>query len=194
MKLKLIFATNNENKLLEIQKMVPENVELLSLKSFGLYDDLEETGDNLVDNALQKVRFVYEKTGMNCFADDTGLEISALNNEPGVYSSRYAGDERNSQKNMELVLEKMRNYQDREARFRTVIALIFEKNEYLFEGIIDGSITLEPKGIKGFGYDPIFVPEMHEKTFAELDLIKKNKISHRARAFAKLIDFLRSHS
>lgn len=194
MELRLVFATNNENKLLEIKKLVPGNIELLSLKSFNINEDLEETGNNLVDNALQKARFVYEKTGMNCFADDTGLEIKVLNDEPGVYSSRYAGEERNSQKNVELVLEKMRNCNDRAARFKTVIALIFNSEEYLFEGVINGSITMEPKGNEGFGYDPIFIPEMHEKTFAEIDLIEKNKVSHRARAFSKLIEFLKCHS
>lgn len=189
MKTRLVFATNNQHKLEEIKGMLPGSFELLGLKDFQILHDLEESGNTLIDNALQKARFVYSNTQHNCFADDTGLEVMALDNAPGVYSSRYAGEERNAKKNMELLLKNMEGVSDRRARFRTVIALIFNGEEYIFEGAVEGEITLLPMGNDGFGYDPIFKPFNYNQTFAQLDLGEKNRISHRGHAFRNLIAF-----
>jgi len=194
MKTRLVFATNNQHKLAEIRRMLPDSFELLGLYDFQITHELEETGNTLIDNALQKARFVFAKTQQNCFADDTGLEVIALNNEPGVYSSRYAGEERNAKKNMELLLTNLQGVSDRRARFRTVIALIFNGEEYIFEGIVDGEITLLPIGNEGFGYDPIFKPTSYNQTFAQLDLNEKNRISHRGHAFRNLIAFFNSNT
>lgn len=194
MKTRLVFATNNQHKLEEIKGMLPSSFELLGLKDFQILHDLEESGNTLIENALQKARFVYSTTQHNCFADDTGLEVMALDNAPGVYSSRYAGEERNAKKNMELLLKNMEGVSDRRARFRTVIALIFNGEEYIFEGAVEGEITLLPIGNDGFGYDPIFKPFNYNQTFAQLDLGEKNRISHRGHAFRNLIAFFNNNT
>jgi XTP/dITP diphosphohydrolase len=166
----------------------------LSLKEIGCFDDIPETADTLEGNALLKARYVYERFGKDCFADDTGLEVEALNNAPGVYSARYAGTDKDAGANMRKLLDELSDESNRKARFRTVIALIKEGTEYLFEGEVRGTISCEPKGINGFGYDPIFVPENYDKSFAELDLSVKNTISHRANAVKKLVDFLQDNN
>ncbi len=191
--IQLIIATTNENKIREIRQMLPQGIELLSLAEIGYHDEIEETGKTLNENALIKVRAIYLNKFCNCFGEDTGLEIYALNKEPGVNSARYAGPQRLSEDNMNLVLEKLSNHEDRRARFRTIIALILDKKEYLFEGIVEGQIIQEKRGIAGFGYDPIFVPDGYNKTFAEMDSIEKNKISHRGQAVRKFIEFLGSY-
>lgn len=188
--MKIVFATNNENKVKEISSILPENWEIVSLKTIGLFEEIPETQNTLEGNALQKARFVQEKTGVDCFADDTGLEVKAMNNEPGVYSARYAGDDRNDDRNIEKVLNKMENANDRSARFRTVIALILNGEEHQFEGIVEGQIVNEKRGSNGFGYDPIFEPENSGKTFAEMTMSEKNDCSHRARAFDKMAAYL----
>lgn len=190
---KLIFATQNKNKALEINQLLQKEAlgfEVIDATAFGITEDIPETGATLVDNALQKARYVYEKWGVDCFADDTGLEIEALNGEPGVYSARYAGEARDSVKNMELVLEKLKDKSARAAKFKTVIALILDGKEYLFEGEVAGKITEALSGKAGFGYDPIFMPEGYEITFAEMDAELKNSMSHRGRAVRNLIRFL----
>src|SRR5690554_238040 len=191
-KLELIFATQNKNKAYEIQGLLPEHVTVKSLIDIGCKDDIPEEQPDLAGNALQKARYIYDKFNVNCFADDTGLEISALNGEPGVYSSRYAGPENDSEKNIDLVLSKLANYIDRKAQFRTVIALILDGREYLFEGKVVGDIRTERNGSNGFGYDPIFEPENCGKTFAEMSKEEKNERSHRARAIAYLGEFLKT--
>ena len=188
--MKIVFATNNENKVKEISSILPVSWEIVSLKTIGLFEDIPETQDTLEGNALQKARFVKEKTGIDCFADDTGLEVKALNNEPGVYSARYAGNDRNDDRNIEKVLNKLENANDRSARFRTVIALILNGEEHQFEGIVEGRIVNEKLGSNGFGYDPIFEPENTGMTFAEMTMSEKNDCSHRARAFDKMASYL----
>lgn len=188
----LIFATNNAHKLEEVIKICPSGIKIISLNDVGVVDDIPETGSTLSDNASQKAWFIYDKFGKNCFADDTGLEIEALNGAPGVYSARYAGEMRDSKMNMNLVLEQMKHIDARSARFRTVISLILNGSEYQFEGIVNGTIALEPSGNKGFGYDPIFVPEGFDQTFAQLEMDIKNRISHRGRAVEALVEFLKS--
>ncbi len=188
----LVFATNNEHKLKEIRSILGDSVNLLSLKDIGCNEDIPETGHTLEANASQKAKFIFEKYNINCFADDTGLEIQALNGEPGVYSARYAGEEKNSVKNMQKVLKNLEGKTDRTARFRTVISLIINGEEKLFEGIVTGRIIETPKGNLGFGYDPVFVPNGYENTFAELGDEIKNKISHRARAVKKLTEYLKT--
>ncbi len=190
---KLIFATQNKNKALEINQLLQKEAlgfEVIDATTFGITEDIPETGETLVDNALQKARYVYEKWGVDCFADDTGLEIEALNGEPGVYSARYAGEARDSVKNMELVLDKLKDKSTRAAKFKTVIALILDGKEYLFEGEVAGKITEALSGKAGFGYDPIFMPDGYEITFAEMDAELKNSMSHRGRAVRDLIRFL----
>jgi XTP/dITP diphosphohydrolase len=191
MKHQLVFATNNLHKLEEVQSKVANLFKIISLAEIGCNDDIAETGLTLDKNASIKSNYIHDQFQINCFADDTGLEILALNNEPGVYSARYSG-ERDFVKNMDLVLLKMQGITQREARFRTVISLILNDKEYLFEGIVNGTIRTEIKGEGGFGYDPIFQPEGYNITFAEMDLASKNEISHRARAMQKLIDFLKT--
>ena len=191
MKHQLVFATNNLHKLEEVQSKVADLFKIISLADIGCNDDIAETGLTLDENASIKSNYIHDRFQTNCFADDTGLEILALNNEPGVYSARYSG-ERDFVKNMDLVLSKMQGITKREARFRTVISLILNNKEYLFEGIVNGIIITEAKGEGGFGYDPIFQPEDYNITFAEMDLSTKNKISHRARAMQKLIEFLKT--
>lgn len=190
MKHQLVFATNNVHKLEEVEAKVGDIFDILSLKDINCDEDIEETGITLDENASIKSNYIYQKYQINCFGDDTGLEIFALNNEPGVYSARYSG-ERDFVKNMNLVLAKMEGLSNRKARFRTVISLILNHKEYQFEGIVEGSIRTEPIGNAGFGYDPIFEPDGYAITFAEMDLIEKNKISHRARAMDQLINFLK---
>lgn len=193
--MKIIFATGNRNKLREIQALIGSRAELSTPADHGITEDIPEDQPTLEGNALQKARYIYEKTGMNCFADDTGLEVEALGGEPGVYSARYAavngaGEGHSSEANMALLLERLRGAENRRARFRTVIALILNGEEHLFEGIVEGEITRERSGAEGFGYDPVFRPTGYEQTFAEMPLELKNSISHRGRATAQLIEFL----
>lgn len=190
LEMKLIFASNNKNKIAEIQQLVGDKFQIRSLEAIGCTEDIPETAHTIEGNAILKARYVYEKYGFSCFADDTGLEINALHGEPGVYSARYAGLQRNSEDNMNLVLEKLRNETNRAAQFRTVIALYLGQEQYLFEGIVEGQITLEKRGTNGFGYDPIFQPEDYTSTFAQMTLEEKANLSHRGRAVVKLIDFL----
>lgn len=193
----LIFATNNDHKLLEIKKMLGSHFRVSGLKERGIREEIPEDHMTLEENAFQKAEYIYQKFGISCFSDDTGLEIDALNGEPGVFSARYSRmgdpvypDMEVSAGNIRKVLEKLEGAATRRARFRTVIALILDGNHHTFEGIVTGSITLRTRGEGGFGYDPIFIPEGGVKTFAEMDLAEKNKISHRARAIKKLTDFL----
>jgi XTP/dITP diphosphohydrolase len=188
--MKLIFASSNEHKTTEIRAKLPSSFTLLSLKELHFHDEIPETGLTLKENAIQKADFCLITFGENCFADDTGLEIEALNGEPGVYSARYAGEERNAQKNMELVLQKLEGVTNRKARFVTVIALYIDEKLHTFEGSVEGEICTDRQGEGGFGYDPIFRPLGSSKTFGEMDLEEKNSFSHRARAFQKMLDFL----
>ena len=188
--MELVFATNNSHKLEEINAAVGDSIKILSLKDIGCFDDIPETAPTLEGNASQKSQFIYQKYGLNCFADDTGLEVEALDGRPGVYSARYAGPGHDHDKNMDKVLTELENKQNRKARFRTVISLMLDKKEYFFEGIVDGSILTERQGKKGFGYDPIFQPQGYKISFAEMDLEEKNNISHRGLAVQKLIAFL----
>lgn len=189
---KIVFATNNQHKLEEVSQILAGKVEILSLNEIGCTDDIPETADTLEGNALIKARFVKEKYGLDCFADDSGMEVEALDNAPGVYSARYAGDHKSHADNMQKVLEKLNGESNRKARFRSVIAFIEGDCETLFEGVIDGEITLSQSGNGGFGYDPIFKPDGYNQTFAELGSTEKNRISHRAKAVQKLIDYLQS--
>lgn len=186
----LVFATNNSNKLKEVKELLPSKINLLGLKDIGCNEDLSETQTTLEGNALQKARYVYDKYNINCFADDTGLEIDALDGRPGVYSARYAGEGKNAGDNMNKVLLEMNKMKNRKANFKTIISLMINNKEYLFEGLVYGNILTEKKGQSGFGYDPVFQPEGYNKSFAEMNLEEKNKISHRAIAVKKLIEFL----
>ena len=188
--MKLYFATNNIHKLKEVQEVVGDSFQIESMRSLGINEDIPEDQQTLEGNALQKARFLYDRTGESCFADDTGLEVDALNGAPGVYSARYAGEAKNSLDNMALLLKNMSGIQHRKARFRTVIALILDGKEYLFEGVVNGTIAEEPRGTAGFGYDPLFVPDGYSTTFAEMDSEAKNAISHRGRAVENLAAFL----
>ena len=190
--MKLVFATNNPNKLSELQALVPDGIDILSLAAINCNEELPETNPTLEDNALQKAQYVYQNYGFNCFADDTGLEIEALGGAPGVYSARYAGQDCSAEDNMKKVLKKLEDEENRNAKFRTVIALIIKGEENLFEGECNGSITKIKNGVEGFGYDPIFIPEGCEITFAEMSKQKKGAISHRGRAVEKLVAFLNS--
>lgn len=190
MKKKFVFATNNAHKLEEVSSILGNKVELLSLKDIGCHDEIPETADTLEGNALQKARYIFERYHTDCFADDTGLEVEALNGAPGVYSARYAGDAHNSEKNMKKLLDELKDIENRKAQFRTVFALIIEGKEHLFEGIVKGQIISTRKGTSGFGYDPVFIPDGHTQTFAEMGNSEKNKISHRAIATQKLCNFL----
>ena len=192
--MKIVFATNNKHKLSEIRDILGNEIEVLSLDETDCHADIPETSDTLEGNALQKAHYVYDNYHISCFADDTGLEVDALGGEPGIYSARYAGNNHDSEANMTKLLAKLGDNKNRKARFRTVIALILDgKNveEKIFEGIVEGSIIKERRGGEGFGYDPIFQPEGYNHTFAELGSDIKNKISHRARATAKLVDELK---
>lgn len=186
----LIFATNNLHKLTEIQSIVGKNFTIKSLHEIGCTEDIPETAPTLEGNALLKAEFIYDKFGKNCFADDTGLEVEALDGRPGVFSARYATDGHDFEANIDKVLDELSGVENRKARFRTVIALILDGSVQYFEGIVNGEIIAERKGVKGFGYDPVFLPDGYEQTFAEMPLAEKNKISHRARAVSKLVEFL----
>lgn len=187
---KFVFATNNAHKLEEVKALLGDKIELLSMKDIKCSADIPETETTLEGNALLKARYIYENYHINCFADDTGLEVEALNGAPGVYSARYAGEEHNSEANMKKLLHKLEGVENRKAQFRTIFALIIEGKEHLFEGIVKGEIIKQRKGNAGFGYDPIFVPEGYTQTFAEMGSEEKNKISHRAKAVGKLCKFL----
>jgi XTP/dITP diphosphohydrolase len=190
----LVFASNNEHKIREIRSILGVSFNLLSLEDINLSQDIPENEPSLEGNALSKARFIHNASGMNVFADDTGLEIDELNGSPGVHSARFAGESKNSSDNIIKVLFMLGNTTNRKARFRTVIALILDNKEYLFEGIVNGSITSEIRGKEGFGYDPVFIPDGKSQTFAEMELSEKNSISHRARAFEKLTSFLNQYS
>ena len=188
--MKLVFATNNQHKLDEIRKITNGLTEIVSLAEINCHDDIPETADTLEGNALQKARYIKEHFGLDCFADDTGLEVEVLHNAPGVFSARYAGPGHDSEANMNKLLQELQDKDNRKARFRTVIALILNGKEYLFEGIINGTIAREKRGGSGFGYDPLFVPDNYSQTFAEMGNDIKNLISHRAQAVKKLTTFL----
>ncbi len=188
--MKLIFASHNVNKVKEIATLLPYSINLLSLSDLELFEEIPETGNTIEENSLLKARNVFQRTGISCFADDTGLEVEALNNRPGVISARYAGDQKNDEDNLYKVLNELEFEENRNARFRTVITLILENVEYQFEGIVLGKLTKEKKGNAGFGYDPIFIPENESRTFAEMNMNEKNQFSHRARAFNQMISFL----
>lgn len=188
---KLVFATNNAHKLEEIRAILGDKVEILSLNDINCHADIPETADTLQGNAALKAQYIYENYGLDCFADDTGLEVEALNGAPGIYSARYAGGEgHDSEANMKKLLSEMQDKDNRKARFRTVICLIEGGEEHFFEGIVNGSIIRERKGGAGFGYDPVFMPDGYSETFAEMGNDEKNKISHRARAVQKLCEYL----
>ena len=187
---KIVFATHNKHKLEEIRSILSASYQIVSLDEIGCSEDIPETADTLGGNALLKAQYVKTHYGYNCFADDTGLEVKALNNAPGVYSARYAGEAKDSKANVRKVLKELENQSDRSAHFRTVIALILGEKEYLFEGTVEGKLIEEAKGNAGFGYDPIFMPEGYTETFAEMKMDVKNTISHRARAVEKLKAFL----
>ncbi len=190
--MQLIFATHNKNKLKEVRSMMPSSVDLLSLDDINFSDEIEETAPSIEGNALLKAKAIFEKTGKNCFADDSGLLVEALNGAPGVYSARYAGEQKNDQDNIQKLLHELKDSHNKNAHFKTVMALIINGKEYLFEGIVNGKIINEQLGSNGFGYDPIFVPDGYDQTFAQLDSEVKNTISHRANALKKLIDFLKT--
>jgi XTP/dITP diphosphohydrolase len=188
--MKLVFATQNENKAQEIQSLLPEYFKIITLKDIRCFDEIPETSETLEGNSLLKASFISETYNLNCFADDTGLEIEALDNRPGVYSARYAGTEISAAANINKVLLELKGKTTRNAQFRTIITLILNKSTFTFEGIVRGEIISEKRGENGFGYDPIFVPGGEVRTFAEMSLEEKNKHSHRARAFQKMIEFL----
>lgn len=188
--MKIVFATRNHHKVKEIQALLPSSIELLSLDETGILEEIPENEQTISANAISKARYVFEKYGLNCFADDSGLEVTALNGEPGVYSARYAGPKKNDQANTAYLLHNLLEKLDRSAQFRTVIALIIEGELQTFEGIVRGEIIHQPKGKQGFGYDPVFLPDGEKRTFAEMELPEKNKISHRAIALKKMRDFL----
>ena len=190
--MKIVFASNNKNKIQEIQSMLPDTIQIVSLESIGCFEEIPETDDTIEGNAILKANYVTQKYGFDCFADDTGLEVEALNGEPGVYSARYAGEQRNADDNMNKLLEELLDKPNRNAQFKTVIALNLKGKQYLFTGIASGEITLEKKGTGGFGYDPIFKPTNYDETFAELSLAVKNEISHRGKATKALLDFLQN--
>jgi len=187
---KLVFASNNPNKVKEVATQLGSQFEIVSLKQAGIEEDIPETQQNLEGNARQKAHFIKDKYDFDCFADDTGLEVKALDGEPGVLSARYAGSDRDSEANMDKVLKRLEGKIDRSAQFRTAICLILNGEEHLFEGVAVGSIREKRSGSEGFGYDPIFEPKGYDITFAEMDIAQKNEISHRGKAVAKLVEFL----
>ena len=189
--MKLVFASNNKNKILEIRHQLPSDIELLSLEDIGCHEDIPETADTIEGNAILKADYVTKNYGYDCFADDTGLEVDALNGAPGVYSARYAGEQKNPDDNMDKLLRELDGNVERSARFKTVIALNLNGQQHLFTGIVNGSITIQKAGNQGFGYDPIFVPLGLNRTFAEISLDEKASLSHRGRAVAQLIDILK---
>ncbi len=186
MKQKLVIASNNKHKIEEIKAIIGDRFDLLSMNDIGFHEDIVEDADTFIGNALIKARTIYNKFNLNCFADDSGLVIESLNNEPGVYSARYAGEPTNHENNINKVLEKLQGIENRNAKFVSVIALIIDGKEFLFDGEVEGTIRKEKKGSKGFGYDPIFEPKGYQITFAEMSEDEKNAISHRARALAKM--------
>jgi XTP/dITP diphosphohydrolase len=188
---KLVFATNNLHKLTEVRSMLEPEFEIISLADLNCFDDIAETAETLDGNALLKANYIYSKFGINCFADDTGLEVESLHGAPGVYSARYAGEDNNAHNNMNKVLSLLGDNKNRKACFRTVISLIRHNKIIYFEGKIEGKIALKPQGENGFGYDPIFIPDEYNVSFAELDAVEKNKISHRALAVEKLVNYLK---
>ncbi len=188
--MQLVFATNNDNKIKEVQNLIPKHLELLSLKDIGCFEDIPETQNTIEGNAKQKANYIKTHYGFDCFADDTGLEVEALNGSPGVYSARYAGEQRCAEDNMDKLLSELNAKPKRHAQFKTVIALNIEGELKTFTGICEGHITKEKKGDKGFGYDPLFQPNDYNKTFAEIDLELKNRIGHRGKAVTQLVAFL----
>jgi XTP/dITP diphosphohydrolase len=189
--MQLVFASNNKNKIKEIQLLVPQSIKVLSLEDIGCFEEIPETADTIEGNAIQKANYVTEKYGCNCFADDTGLEVEALNGEPGVYSARYAGEQKDATDNMDKLLNNLKGISNRNAQFKTVIALNLNGNQSLFTGIIEGKIIEEKIGSNGFGYDPIFVADGYSQTFAELRIEEKSVISHRGLAVKQLVNFLK---
>ncbi len=187
---RLVFATGNPNKVREVRELLAGRFEVVSLHDLGMETDLPETSGTIEGNAVQKARYLYERYGVDCFSEDTGLEIDFLGGEPGVHSARYAGTGKDPAANLSLVLERMQGARDRKARFRTVVALLRQGSLHVFEGTVEGSITLAPQGSDGFGYDPIFLPEGSDRTFAEMAASDKNKISHRGKAVRQLVEFL----
>ncbi|PWA05831.1 non-canonical purine NTP diphosphatase [Flavobacterium psychrotolerans] len=190
--MKLVFATNNKNKILEVQSMLPDSIQIISLESIGCLEEIPETAETIEENAIMKANYVTENYGYDCFADDTGLEVEILNGAPGVYSARYAGEQRNAEDNMDKLLENLENQTNRNAQFKTVIALNRNGKQHLFTGIAQGEITLEKSGNQGFGYDPIFKPEGYDVTFAQISLEEKSRISHRGKAAEQLITYLKN--
>ncbi len=188
--MQLVFATNNLNKLKEVQSLMPQHIKLLSLKDIGCFEDIPETQETIKGNAIQKAEYIAAHYGYDCFADDTGLEVKALNGAPGIYSARYAGEQRDANDNMDKLLNELENKPNRSAQFKTVIALHLDGQLQTFTGICKGEITLTKKGEKGFGYDPIFKPNGYNQTFAEMDLKLKNRIGHRGKAITQLVSFL----
>lgn len=190
--MQLVFATNNLNKLKEVQALIPAHIKLLSLKNIGCFEDIPETQNTIEGNAIQKAAYVKQHYGYDCFADDTGLEVEALNGAPGVYSARYAGEQRNANDNTNKLLEELKHKINRNAQFKTVIALQLDNKQHTFTGICKGKITTEKHGEKGFGYDPVFKPNAYKQTFAQMDLNLKNSIGHRGKAIKLLVEFLNS--
>jgi XTP/dITP diphosphohydrolase len=190
--MKLVFATNNKNKILEVQQLLTDSIEIISLENIGCFEEIPETGDTIEENAIMKANYITQKYGYNCFADDTGLEVDALNGAPGVFSARYAGEQRSSDDNMSKLLDALSNKINRKAQFKTIIALNLNGKQHLFTGIAKGEITLKKIGNQGFGYDPIFKPEGQSRTFAQLSLEEKGLISHRGKATEQLINFLKT--
>lgn len=188
----IVFATNNPNKIKEVQSLLPSNIKLISLKDIGCLEEIPETQNTIKGNAIQKADYIQQHYGLDCFADDTGLEVFALDGAPGVYSARYAGPQRNSEDNMNLLLSKLALKDNRSAQFKTVIAMHFQGKLVTFEGICEGEITKTTRGTDGFGYDPIFLPTNQINTFAELSLAEKNRIGHRGKAVLKLVDYLKT--
>jgi len=191
--MELVFVSGNNNKVKEISNKLPDFFSLKGLKDLNVYDEIPETSDTFRGNAQQKADYIFEKFGLNCFADDSGLEVDALNGAPGVYSARFAGDQKDDDANNRLLISKLKNESNRSARFKTVICLILEGKHYFFEGTVEGQIILEARGKDGFGYDPLFVANGIDKTFAELSLEEKNQLSHRAQAVEKMVAFLKSY-
>lgn len=189
----LCFATNNNHKLAEVQALLPPTIELVSLKEIRCFEEIPETADTIEGNAIQKANYIWSNFNIDCFADDTGLEVKALGGAPGVFSARYAGPTKDNQANCNKLIQELASQTDRQAQFRTVVCLILEGNQYLFEGIAKGEILIKPQGDKGFGYDPLFMPANHQLSFAQMSTEEKNAISHRSIAVNQLVDFLKEH-
>ena len=192
--MKLVFATNNLNKLKEVQEMLPNSIEILSLKDINCFDEIDETETTLEGNARLKASYITEKFGYNCFADDTGLEVTILGGKPGVYSARFAGEPSNSENNMQKLLHELKEEENRKAQFRTAICLNLDGKQFLFEGVCKGEILTKKQGVEGFGYDPIFQPKGYDQSFATMQRNEKNKISHRGLAIEKLVTFLTGYN